>query len=169
MPLEDFLGHATAYEVRGFFRRVAADSGALRYIELAVLFRRCSRGFSHTAAAGFAVLWRWEPRIFYQVYCVEEKRGLDQSVIINIIRANWASARELIRPSWDSRVGLTLLKCVYFFLYCSRSEAYAGFVFIENHTIIEVRCRPGIPADYEFFVNPAETGYSRLNFGLTLR
>jgi len=47
-----FMGDVVAKESRGFLRRVAEDSGALWYIELAVLFRRCSRGFSHTAAYG---------------------------------------------------------------------------------------------------------------------
>jgi len=81
------MGHAAAYEVRGFFWRVPGDSEALWYIELAVLFRRCSRGFSHTAAYGVRGFMTLGSRGFLSSIL----RGGDARpgpVIINIIRAN---------------------------------------------------------------------------------
>jgi len=70
-------------------------------------------------------------------------------------------------------VGLTrrphAFKMCVFFLYCSRSEAYAGFVFIEIILLWSYAADRVYLQIMNFFVNPAETGYSRLNFGLTLR
>jgi len=151
-PQGFFWGHATVYKLRGFVGELPRIRGPWgtqnsRFYsgyppaDLAIQQQRV-RGFMTMRATDF----------FYQVYCVEEKRGLDQSVIINIIRANWASARELTRPSWDSRVGLTLLKCVYFsYIVAGQRHRQDSFNFYWNHTIMELHCRPGIPADMNFF------------------
>jgi len=62
------------------------DSGALRYIELAVLFRRCSRGFTHTAACEVRGFMTMRSRGFLSSILLggDARPG---PVIINIIRA----------------------------------------------------------------------------------